>query len=384
MTQTFPGKVGLQQRVLPRYRAPFFERLSTYCDDGLDVFAGTPRSEEGIVVTDDLIGPRHVPANNFHFGNGGLYLCWQRGYKRWLKESDPDALIVSADPRIPSSYRATRYMHSLGKPVLGWGLGTLSKPTGRTKFSVVDRIRSRFYRSFDALIAYSSKAAEDYVRAGVERERIFVAHNAVSTASADRAVEKFPAGGEAVRKWRQDQRLSGTTLICVGRLVEAKRVDLLIDACRDAGQPCDLLIVGDGPERAALEAYAADSFPQTRFLGHLEGDDLSVALAASDLFVLPGAGGLAIYEAMAHGKPVLVGKGDGTESDLVQVGRNGELVEPDDLNLLTTAISAYLRDTERMRREGSESRQIAKSEISIDQMARTFTDALAYASDRAG
>ena len=81
---------------------------------------------------------------------------------------------------------------------------------------------------------------------------------------------------------------------------------------------------------------------------------------------------------------MLVGKGDGTESDLVQVGRNGELVEPDDLNLLTTAISAYLRDTERMRREGSESRQIAKSEISIDQMARTFTDALAYASDRAG
>jgi len=48
----FPGRVGIQQRVLPTYRVPFFDRLAAECAGGLEVFAGEPRAEEGIAVTD--------------------------------------------------------------------------------------------------------------------------------------------------------------------------------------------------------------------------------------------------------------------------------------------------------------------------------------------
>jgi hypothetical protein len=46
---TFNGKLGLVQRVLPMYRAPFFDALASACTGGLDVFAGEPRPDESIV-----------------------------------------------------------------------------------------------------------------------------------------------------------------------------------------------------------------------------------------------------------------------------------------------------------------------------------------------
>ena len=47
---SFPGRVGITQRVLPGHRAPFFDRLGTRCSEGLEVFAGEPRAQKGIAV----------------------------------------------------------------------------------------------------------------------------------------------------------------------------------------------------------------------------------------------------------------------------------------------------------------------------------------------
>lgn len=382
MTGIYPGKVGVQQRVLARYRVPLFDQLAHELPGGLEVFAGEPRPEEHIVTGTGIPNATYVEARNRHIGRGPLYFCWQRGYKKWLKSANLEALIVAADPRILSTYLAIRYMHSRRRPVIGWGLGTLNESGGRGGLSVLSRLRSRFYQSFDAVVAYSTKAANDYRLAGVPDERIFVAHNAVSTEAADAARTRFPSDGEEVRKWRSDHGLSGTTLICVGRLISAKRLDLLIEACRAIGEGCELLIVGDGPERASLERLAAERLPSTIFLGHQEGDALSVAFASSDVFVLPGTGGLAIFEAMAHGKPVIVGQGDGTEADLVKEGRNGRLVRPDDLGVLTRAIKEYVDHPELIASEGRESRKIIEEEVSIEKMAATFVRALNFASGR--
>ena len=49
VAMTFNGKLGLVQRVLPVYRAPFFDALASACTGGLDVFAGQPRADGSIV-----------------------------------------------------------------------------------------------------------------------------------------------------------------------------------------------------------------------------------------------------------------------------------------------------------------------------------------------
>ena len=51
----FPGKVGVQQRVLPFYRIEFFDELADRCDSGLSIFAGAPLENEEINVKGNLL-----------------------------------------------------------------------------------------------------------------------------------------------------------------------------------------------------------------------------------------------------------------------------------------------------------------------------------------
>jgi glycosyltransferase involved in cell wall biosynthesis len=160
----------------------------------------------------------------------------------------------------------------------------------------------------------------------------------------------------------------------VGRLQARKRVDALLRACAEI-QNIHLIIVGDGPERGALEALAKEIYPEARFVGARHGAELKAYFAEADLFVLPGTGGLAVQEAMGHGLPVIVAQGDGTQDDLVRE-QNGWQVPPDDYEALLTTMKNALTDAARLQTMGRESYRIVKEEINIERMAETFVKAL--------
>ena len=122
-------------------------------------------------------------------------------------------------------------------------------------------------------------------------------------------------------------------------------------------------------------------FPRARFLGHQSGEDLAVALAAADLFVLPGAGGLAVHEAMLYGKPVVVGSSDGTQADLVREGCNGYNVTSGDAVALEHVIRSCLEDPDALRRMGLESRRIATEEVTLGAMIDTYVRAFLLATE---
>ena len=123
----FHGRLALQQRVLPSYRVPFFDMLARACDGGMSLFAGLPRADEGI-INGKLQIANYVPAKNIHIFNGSFYLCYQRGIIDWLEHWNPDALIVEANPRYLATSSAVNWMHSRGRKVIGWGLGTPPLP----------------------------------------------------------------------------------------------------------------------------------------------------------------------------------------------------------------------------------------------------------------
>ena len=118
----FPGRLGLQQRVLPSYRVPFFDMLASACAGGMSLFAGLPRAEEHI-VSGKLKISSYIQAQNIHLLKGSLYFCYQRGLLDWLADWNPDALIVEANPRYLSTPPAIKWMQRRGRPVIGWGLG---------------------------------------------------------------------------------------------------------------------------------------------------------------------------------------------------------------------------------------------------------------------
>lgn len=351
----FKGRLGLQQRVLPSYRVPFFDLLAAHCEGGMSLFAGQPRPVE-MIVSGKTQTAKYVEARNIHWFGGAFYLCYQRGLIDWLEAWNPDALVVEANPRYLSTPAAVQWMHSRGRKVIGWGLGA-PKQSG---------IWKRFVNRFDAMIAYSRRGAEEYAALGFPPERIFVAHNSVSPASAKKPDDK-------------PLTVDRLTILFVGRLQARKRVDFLLRACAAMESKPRLLVVGDGPEREPLESLAREVYPAAEFIGAKHGQELKPYFEQADLFVLPGTGGLAVQEAMSYGLPVIVAKGDGTQDDLVREG-NGWQIEPENYEALLSVMKNALSDMPRLRRMGEESFRIVSEEINIQRMADVFTETLAYVS----
>jgi glycosyltransferase involved in cell wall biosynthesis len=353
----FRGRLSIQQRVLPSYRAPFFELLASACDDGMSLFTGLPRHSEGITTTDQLSITDYRQGQNIHLFSGALYLCYQRGLVDWLESWNPDALVMEANPRYLSTPSAVKWMHVRSKPVLGWGLG--SPPVRGMR----ERGRIAFLRQFDGMICYSQRGADEYASLGFPLDNLFVAHNSVS------ASPTWPIPD------RPDTFQERPCILFVGRLQLRKNVDLLLGACAEIESQPRLIIVGDGPERSELEALAEQVYPAAEFVGARHGAELKPYFTEADLFVLPGTGGLAVQEAMSYGLPVIVARGDGTQDDLVRAW-NGWQVPPDDFDALLATMRDALSDVARLRRMGEESYRIVKEEINIEKMVETFVRAL--------
>ncbi len=149
-------------------------------------------------------------------------------------------------------------------------------------------------------------------------------------------------------------------IVSVGRLDVQKGLDTLLTALgRLRPARSSVWLVGDGPERAGLEAQARalGISEWVRFLGFRS--DVPALLQASDLFVLPSryeTTPIAILEAMAAGLPSIV-TDVGDNRYLVEDGASGLVVPPDDVSDLAAAIETLLSDPERRQRMGAAARE---------------------------
>lgn len=361
-----PARLGLQQRVIPEYRVPLLDTLAAACLRGLSVFAGEPRESEAIDTGAVLKIAHRARANNVHLLRGKAYFCLQTNFTAWLAEWQPDALIVEANARYLSTPAAVSWMHARRRPVVGWGLGA---PAGN---AMEDTLRNSFLHSLDAVIAYSQNGAEQYCAAGIPEGRIFVAANAVTSRPSSTAPVR--AEGYAAGK---------PCILYVGRLQERKKLDILLKAC--AAQSVELkprlVIVGDGPDRSRLQQLAWQVYPSAEFVGAKHGAELEPFYQAADLFVLPGTGGLAVQQAMAHALPVIVGEADGTQTELVRPS-NGWTLPESDLDSLARAITQATSDLPALRRMGMESYRIVSEEVNIENMVAVFARAVNFVLDQ--
>jgi glycosyltransferase involved in cell wall biosynthesis len=168
--------------------------------------------------------------------------------------------------------------------------------------------------------------------------------------------------------------------IFVGRLAPEKGLDTLIAAWREvrARFPmAQLILVGEGPERGALEDQARTIKLTT---GHGRAVDFpgsvvdsTDALRQADLFVLPSREegmSIALLEAMALGLPVVASSISGNQK-LIDDMEQGRLVSPDDPVKLAHAIIGQWEDFERAVTMGRAARSRVEREFSIQAVART-------------
>ncbi len=163
-------------------------------------------------------------------------------------------------------------------------------------------------------------------------------------------------------------------VLFVGRLVPFKGAHLLLEAA--VALEARIMIVGDGPERRALEARAkalgvAD---RVEFLGSLQGPDLVAAYRAANVFALPSvapneAFPQALLEVLACGVPAVTTElGTGT-SEINQDGVTGLVVPPSDSRALAVALERILRDRALAEQFRVASLARARTDYSVQAMA---------------
>lgn len=150
-----------------------------------------------------------------------------------------------------------------------------------------------------------------------------------------------------------------------GRLVAVKAPDVLLAALErmPAERRPHLVLVGDGPLRADLEAMVRRQALPVHFAGFHQNDELPSLLAAADFFVLPSREepwGIAVAEAMAAGLPAVLSDQVGAAYDLLELGQNGFLVAAGSAESLEEALERCVRQRDRLPAMGERSRAIVE------------------------
>lgn len=201
----------------------------------------------------------------------------------------------------------------------------------------------RLYARFAAL-TFVGQANRDYFRTfGVPDDKLHFAPHCVDAARFTRDEATLAAAA----RLRSELGLgSRRVVLFAGKLVPAKQPGELLETFqRLAPADAALVFVGEGPERAALEAQAAKR-PDcvVRFLPFANQSEMPARYALADLFVLPSRGlyetwGLAVNEAMHLGVPCLVSDRVGCQRDLVTEDETGWVFRATDHEDFTTALA---------------------------------------------
>ena len=200
-----------------------------------------------------------------------------------------------------------------------------------------------FFERASAVVAVSAEMARSLEeRAGLAPGSVLTVYNGVEAGSA--IADREPGGA--------------ITVCCAGRLSHEKGFDVALRALAEL-EGVFLHLVGDGPDRKALEELAAELGLEgrVRFEGWVQ--DVRPALERCDVFVAPSrreAFGMAVAEAMAAGLPV-VASAVGGLPELVVHGETGLLVPPDDPRALAGAVCTLVKDPASARRMGRAGRE---------------------------
>jgi glycosyltransferase involved in cell wall biosynthesis len=213
--------------------------------------------------------------------------------------------------------------------------------------------------------------------------RRLAAHVSVGERSAREveAVVGLPAGrvrtiyNGAVDRGRREPGETSTRLVvgALGRLSPEKGFDVLVRALALLPE-AHAIVLGDGPERPALEALARELGVADRL--ELAGwdDDAQLRLPSFDVLVLPSrfeAFPAAVVEAMLAGLPV-VATDVGSVAEAIVDGETGLVVAPDDPGALAAALGRVLADPALRASFGAAGRARAQALFSAAAMARAF------------
>lgn len=283
--------------------------------------------------------------------------------KAWLKRVGTlIGLILSPDTRLVVVQGYVPLLHLLGilaltfspqRPWLFWGERMRIWPDEGWARKLAKRLMIRLIRGANRVLAVGTAGVESYAKLGINRDSLSSVPYARDLSQFLEVPEKDPSLPLAI--------------VCTARLVPSKGIDRLISAfVRLARSRPDVVLnlIGDGPERAVLEA-AVPMVLRRRviFHGYLDTEGQARVYAHSDVFALPSyhdGWGMVVLEAMAAGLPVVTTDAVVSGAELLEDGRTGRLVQPGDTEALTEALRRLVDDALLRKSQGDAARCVAR------------------------
>ena len=237
--------------------------------------------------------------------------------------------------------------------------------TGRAKAALRHFLERAMARRVRRIAAVSDAIREYIVRdIGVDAGTVVTVHNGIPVEAAG-----LPA----------DEADGDPNFITVGRLAAIKDHATMVRGFHRAlasGARARLTIVGDGPERGAIEAYIREHALEGRVALLGFRSDVRELLDAADVFLLTSRYegiSVALLEAMRAHLPVIATRVGGIP-ETVRDGATGLLVEAGDVQALAAAIAALAASPERRREFGASGREFVVEEFSLSRMIQRYLD----------
>jgi glycosyltransferase involved in cell wall biosynthesis len=398
-------KVALIQQVCTAYRAHFFERLSTRLAERqirLTVFFGKPQrglTYSGIIPDPKSSGFRFnykvlpkiayegkLPTSPFHFKRSLIFfptLIFEIGKGKYnLTISDTTGELLNTFPLLI----VNKFL--LRRKFIIWCGNNMRDNALRASDSIIKKtayvLARLIYRHCDASVVAGPGPRRFDIYMGTHPNKIFVALNTVDISYFDQMIR---ARKKEIGRIQKKIGVQGKkSIIYVGVLERRKKLENLILAFQKLSNSMNevaLLLVGDGPHRKFLEDLCIrEKINGVHFLGKIDYEEIPLYYALSDVFVLPGQGGIAVAEAMASGTPVIISKECNalrSIPNLVENGENGFIVDEPNAGALAQCIRKVLSDSVLAKKMGAKSKERAERYFSTEGMLSGFEQAIDYA-----
>jgi len=301
--------------------------------------------------------------------NAELISCQGRADRRAVREIRRLVRARGIDVMHTHGYKADIYgfvaARSEGTPLVATCHNWLAGGAALATYNFLDRMA---LKQFDTVCAVSPPIAEKLLSLGLRRERVTVIPNGIDVHAFDPGSR---AGGEAA------QADAKQVLGIVARLDLQKGFDYLLRAVaslRGVFPALRLLIVGEGPDRTAIEEMVRryDLGEVVTLAG--QQTDMPAVYAGIDIFVLPSLNEglpMTLLEAMAAGKPVVASR-VGAISTVIKDQETGLLIAAADEAALTQALRRLLADPELRLRLGRNARAHVEQNFTTAAMVQKY------------
>lgn len=377
-------KILILQRILPHYRAGFFEKLKTDFPF-LKILYGNPYQGESLknhVNPDKNI---FSFAENIYFGKSGKIFI--SGIYKTLFQFKPEAVISVFNAGNLNLYILLILRVFLKFKLILWSFGYDPVRGYNPDNSFTDKLRLYLSNRADAVIFYWEEGKKEAEKYSVKSEHFFVAPNTLDT---DRQIEIKKMLDLRGKNSIKDELCVKEKFhfVYIGRFLKDKQIDFLIKAFAEIElryENVRLTLIGDGPEYANLKKLCTElELKKVFFMGEiLEEESTGKWIYISDAFLIPGRLGLSVVHSFCFGTPVISqhkesyfhGEGVGYIKD----GINGYLTVDGNVNDFAEKIIRLISDSEHSALLRKNSLKTIEEECSVGKMKKGFRDAIEYA-----